>query len=390
MNFIVTTVIIISLCGDVETNPGPGSQDDGQDSRHTDQGPSGSHHQMNPNRTVSYPNSYQPPGSTPMSQDYPGYFNAMNYSQGQAQGQYAYVDQGNSLYQLLDSRLSKIDDKLERVYQHQLGTDSALADIQRTLRSINERQTEIENEMEDTRRDVEEIRHEQSRVIHRLENMERKSIENNIRVFNIPDVNEIKTEAELKQKFVTFVDEKLGVQITARDISNIYHSGRTRGKHVFVELALRETKRSIMSNLKKLKETDPRNEISFCDDLTPLELTNRKSNLPLFKQLRASAGERDRVELRRGELIVNRIRRTPDEARDLLRKVHGPSNDRQHRTLAMDTTTVPGRPRAVPIRGATAATATVASEAPGRPLTQPTVGETAAQTLTFGTNFPNA
>ena len=59
-----------------------------------------------------------------------------------------------------------------------------------------------------------------------------------------------------------------------------------------------------MSNLKTLKTSDPASKVSFCNDLTQLELAKKKANMKIFVELKERAGLNDRVEFRRGDIFI--------------------------------------------------------------------------------------
>lgn len=293
LNFIVVTFIVLSLCGDVELNPGP-------------------------RREYAFSDTpYGQPGPAPATaaQDYANasYYASPRY----AQNQNIATEYGNDLYRLIDTRLSQLDQKMDRILQQQLSTDRRIADMQTSLKTMSARQDKVEHDLAAANRELYSIRNEHGRTVSRVEAMDRRYIRNNVRVFNLP-TDDAKTEPELRQKFVYFVREKLDVDLTGNDINRIYFSGRGRGKHLVVEFVMSQSKRNVMTSLGALRTNHPDCKVSVTDDLTPTELNNRKANLPLYKQLKAKAGPNDRVELRRGDMYVNRVRKSRDDVCALL------------------------------------------------------------------------
>lgn len=299
-NFIVATMIVLTLCGDIELNPGPDP----------DPAPGQVTQGQNEQRN-NFSETYMQPVT---AQDYASYYGALHHAQGLSLA----PEYQSSLYQLLDTRLSKIDEKMEKIYKQQLDTDSKITNLQKGMQEIKKRQDNMEQNLEQTKREIQNNNHQTAQTWSRVEALDRRLIQNNIRIFNLK-TEDAKTEPEVKEKFIVFAKQYLGVEVSVNEINRTYFSGKGKGKHVVIEFVLRQSKYNIMSSLKNLRTTDPESKFSVCDDLTPFELGNRKAKLPLFKQLKSKAGPNDTVQLRRGDIYVNKVLQSEESANELLR-----------------------------------------------------------------------
>ena len=224
---------------------------------------------------------------------------------------------------MIDQRMTKIDNKMEQIFQQQIGTDAKIANVQKALDEMVVRQDQFDGSLGQMAQEIDKLREENAQLSSKVEAIHRKSTLHNIRIFDFPIRDgEANSELDLKAAFQNYAKEKLNLEMELHEINRMYFTGRGRNKHLVVEFVLWQSKRNVMAHLKNLKTTDPRSKVTFCDDLTQRELMNKKANLPMFKQLKARAGPNDVVELRRGDIFINRARQSPQDLHSLQRHLH--------------------------------------------------------------------
>ena len=188
-NVIIIAMIIITLCGDVETNPGP----------------------LSPRRQIQQ-NPYQEssthtsPGHQPSALTGEYYAPQQWYNIGPAQAtlqnQHVASYDNNALYQMIDQRMTKIDNKMEQIFQQQIGTDAKIANVQKALDEMVVRQDQFDGSLGQMELEIDKLRKENAQLSSKVEAIHRKSTLHNIRIFDFPIRDgEANSELDLKAAF---------------------------------------------------------------------------------------------------------------------------------------------------------------------------------------------
>lgn len=247
-------VVLLTLCGDVESNPGPattvmaGQGQDGTDSPQTN--------------------------------------TSENHDQ-------------------LMSVMRNLGMKMDVMTQNQISLDNKVSNLQHSVTQLQCMQSEFRREITEMSTNMETIRRKQDNMLKEMERERSEKREQNIRVFSFPTKG-ADTEDGRRAEFIDYCQEKLGITLATEEINRIKISGQGRSQHWVVKLLTWSAKMKIFKNLKNLKISDPDSKISFDDDLTMEELARKKANQPLFKDLKRQAGPHDVVQMRRGEIYVNK------------------------------------------------------------------------------------
>lgn len=227
-------------------------------------------------------------------------------------------DGTHPLQSFMEKKFSELGRKIDQIHNQQKVTDGKIAGLQTSLQGLSQRQNNAETNIEKVQDSVNELRRENDYMRQQVEQLRRSSVQQNIRVFNYPGLDETKTEHDLKIDFLSYLRAKLNLTLEVQEINKVYIAGRrTAKKHLVVEFVWWATKMAVFKNLKNLQTTEPDAKVSFQDDLTHAELQNKKVNLPLLAEARKILTVNDKINLRRGSIFINGKKQSPEDLNKL-------------------------------------------------------------------------
>lgn len=217
--------------------------------------------------------------------------------------------QANSANKQEKSGCTNQADELKQMIQEVKNKMSKLIEnLAGSLKGLVLKQVEMERELNNTKLELTRIdksNEEMSQLkqdwVVEMEKHRQLHVKNNIRVFKL-DYTTLKEFQTERESFIQFCNEELSTKLNQNDIDDISCIGQAHRKHLLVRFHSWRAKLSVLKGLHKLKGS--KTKVSFQDDLTKHELSKKRINLPIFKQMKQNQPSW-KVELRRGDIFVN-------------------------------------------------------------------------------------